>query len=114
MSERTHLNQLCSLMILYYVVMTWHMVKYLETWRRTLDDKTIRLSRPKPQLIDFKFGQDNDHEREPVKIIGEELQNVHHFKYFGSSAEETRGMVTEITQSECSSQKLEEIQWSVV
>ena len=41
---------------------------------------------------------------------------MHHYKYLGSSVEETAGMATEITQSECSMEKLEEIgpQWSVV
>ena len=48
--------------------------------------------------MDFNFGQDNGQEREPVKILGEEIQRVHHFKYHGSSVEETRGMTTEITQ----------------
>ena len=47
------------------------------------------ISRPKTQFIDFKFGQDNGHGREPVKILREELQIVHHFKYIGSSVEET-------------------------
>ena len=42
--------------------------------------------------MDFNFGQDNSQEREPVKILGEELQRVHHLKYLGSSVEETEGM----------------------
>ena len=58
----------------------------------------MRISRPKTQFMDFNFGQDNGQEREPVKILGEELQRVHHFKYLGSSVEETGGMATEITQ----------------
>ena len=48
--------------------------------------------------MDFNFGQDNGQEREPVKILGEELQRVHRFKYLGSSVEETGGMATEITE----------------
>ena len=32
------------------------------------------------------------------KILGEELQRVHHFKYLGSSVEDTGGMTTEISQ----------------
>ena len=47
----------------------------------------MRTSIPKKQFIDFKFGQDNGQGREPVKILGEELQRVHHFKYLGSSVE---------------------------
>ena len=57
----------------------------------------MRISRPKIQLILFKFGPDNGHGREPVKILGEELQRVHRFKYLGSSVEQTGGMATEIS-----------------
>ena len=57
----------------------------------------MRISRPKTQFIDFKFGQDNRQGREPVSILWEELQRVHHFKYLGSSVEETGGMATELT-----------------
>ena len=74
------------------------MTEYLETWRNALDERGMRISRPKTQFMDFKFGQDNGQEREPVKILGEELQRVHHFKYLTSSVEETGGMATEITQ----------------
>ena len=49
------------------------MTEYLETWRRALEDRGMRISRPKTQFIDFKFGQDNGKGREPVKILGEEL-----------------------------------------
>ena len=90
------------------------MTEYLETWRKALEERGMRISRPKTQFMDFNFGQDNGQEREPVKILGEELQRVHHFKYLGSSVEETGSMATEITQSECSMEKLEEMQWSVV
>ena len=54
----------------------------------------MRISRPKPQFMDFNFGQDNGQEREPVRIPGEELQRVHHFKYLGSSVGETGGLAT--------------------
>ena len=60
--------------------------------------------------MDFNFGQDNDQEREPIKILGEELQRMHH--YLTSSVEETGGMATEMRQSECSMEKREEMQWS--
>ena len=42
----------------------------------------MRISRPKTQFIDFKFGQDNGKGREPV----------------GSSVEDTGGMTTDISQ----------------
>ena len=72
-------------------------------------------SRPKTQCVDNKFGQDNGQGREPVKILGEELQRVHHFKYIGSSVEEIGGMTTkQFTESEPRVEKLEEMQWSVV
>ena len=73
------------------------MTEYLETWRRSLDDRGMRISRPKTQFIASKFGQDNGQGREPVKILGEELR-VHRFKYLGASVEETEGMATEISQ----------------
>ena len=49
------------------------MTEYLETWRRALEDRGMRISRPKTQFLNFKFGQDNGQGREPVKILGEEL-----------------------------------------
>ena len=58
----------------------------------------MRISRPKTQYIYFKFGQDNGQGREPVKILGEELQRLHRFMYLGASVEETGGMTTEISQ----------------
>ena len=70
----------------------------LQTWMRALEDRGMRISRPKTQFIDFKFGQGNGQGREPVKILGEELQRVHRFKYLGASVEETEGMTTEISQ----------------
>ena len=70
------------------------MAVYLETWRRALEDRGMMSSRPKTQFIDFKFGQDDGQGREPVNILGEELQRVHHFKYLGSSVEESGGMAT--------------------
>ncbi len=58
----------------------------------------MRISRPRAQFMDFDLGQANGQEREPVKILVEELQRVHHFKYLGSSVEETGGMATESAQ----------------
>ena len=74
------------------------MTEYLQNWMKALEERGMRISRPKTQFMDFNFGLDNGKEREPVKILGEELQRVHHFKYIGSSLEETGGMATEITQ----------------
>ena len=42
---------------------------YLETWRRALEDRGMRISRTKTQFIDFKFGHDNGQGREPVKFL---------------------------------------------
>ena len=67
----------------------------------------MRVSRPKTQVMDFSFGQDNGQEREPVKSLWEELQRVHHFKYIDSSVEETRHGNRNYTESECSMEKLE-------
>ena len=94
------------------------MTEYLGARRRALEDRGMRITRPNPQFMDFNFGQDNGQGREPVKILGEELQRVHHFTYIGLSVEET-GCITPHdningTESECSMEKLEEIQWHVV
>ena len=70
------------------------MTEYLETWRRALEDRGMRISTPKTQFIAFTCGQDNGQGREPVKILGEELQRVHRFKYIGASVEETGEMAT--------------------
>ena len=34
------------------------MTEYLDTWRRALDDRGMRISIPKTKLIYFKWGQD--------------------------------------------------------
>ena len=69
------------------------MTEYLETWRRSLEDRGMRISRPKTQFIAYKFGQDNGQGRKTVNILGEELQRVHPFKSLGASVEETGGML---------------------
>ena len=74
------------------------MTEYLDTWRKALEERGMRISRRKTQFMDFNFGQDIGQEREPVKFLGENLQRAHHFKYLGSSVEETGGMATEIAQ----------------
>ena len=70
------------------------MTEYSETWKRTLENRGMRIIRPKIQSINFTFGQYNGKEREPVKILEDELLRLHHYKYLGSSAEETGGMAT--------------------
>ena len=55
------------------------MTEYLETWRRALEGRGMRVNGPKTQFIAFKFGQNNGQGRETVKILGEELQRVHRF-----------------------------------
>ena len=58
----------------------------LQTWRRALEDRGIRISRPKTKFIDITFGQGNGQGRDNINC----------------------------TESECSMGKLEEMQWSVV
>ena len=79
------------------------MTEYLDTWRRALEDRGTRINRPKTKLIDFNLDRIMlrimaKEESRSVKILGEELQRVHHFKYPGSSVEETGGMTTDISQ----------------
>ena len=56
------------------------MTEYLDTWRKSLEERGMRLSRPKTQFMDFNFEQNQQGNREPVKILGEELERVTHFK----------------------------------
>ena len=72
------------------------MTEYLESWRKALEERGMRVSRPKTQFIDFSFEQNAQGNRTQVKILGEEVERVTHFKYLGTSIEEEGGMETEI------------------
>ena len=93
------------------------MTEYLDTWRKSLEERGMRVSRPKTQFMDFNFEQSRQGNREPVKILGEELERVTHFEYLGTSMEEEGGMETEITIHKAGGsrlEKLEEMQRSTV
>ena len=64
------------------------MTEYLDTWRKSLEERGMRVSRPKTQFMHFNFQQSQQGNREPVKILGEELERVTRFKYLGTSMEE--------------------------
>ena len=51
----------------------------------------------KTQFMDFALRQNKSGNREPMKIIGEELERVTHFKFIGMSTEEECCVETEIT-----------------
>ena len=70
------------------------MTEYLESWRKALEERGMRVSRPKTQFIYFSF----EGNRTQVKILGEEVERVTHFKYLGTSIEEEGGMETEIAK----------------
>ena len=72
------------------------MTEYLESWRKALEDRGMRVSRPKTQVMDFSFEQNAQGNRPQVKILGEEVERFTHFKYLGTSIEEEGGMETEI------------------
>ena len=72
------------------------MAEYLDPWHKSLEERGMRVSRPKTQFMDFNFEQNQQGNREPV--TGEELESVTHFKYLGTSMEEEGGMETEITK----------------
>ena len=73
------------------------MTEYLDTWRKSLEERGMRVSRPKTQFMDFNFEQSQQGNRQPVKILGEELERVTLFKYLITSMEEEGGMETKIT-----------------
>ena len=64
----------------------------------TLEERGMRVSRPKTQFMDFSFEQNAQGNRPQVKIFGEEVERVTHFKYLGTSMEEEGGMETEIAK----------------
>ena len=64
------------------------MTEYLESWRKALEERGMRVSRPKTQFMNFSFGQNAQGNRPQVKIIGEEVERVTHFKYLGTSIDE--------------------------
>ena len=74
------------------------MTEYLDTWRTYVEERGLWVSRPKTQFMDFNFEQNQQGHREPVNILGEELERVTHFKYLGTNMEEEGGMETEITK----------------
>ncbi len=65
--------------------------EYFGTWGKALEERGMRMSRPKPQSMDFNFGQDNGQEREPVKILEEELQRVHQVSWFKRGGDRRHG-----------------------
>ena len=72
--------------------------EYLESWRKALEERGMRVSRPKTQFMDFSFEQNAQGNRPQVEILGEEVERVTHFKYLGTSIEEEGGMETEIAK----------------
>ena len=74
------------------------MTEYLEAWRKALEERGMRVSRPKTQFMDFSFAQNPQGNRPPVKILGEEVQRVTHVKYPGTGIEEEGAIETEIAK----------------
>ena len=57
----------------------------------------MTVSRLKTLFMDFTLRQNVSGNREPIKIIGEELERVTHLKCLGMSTEEECCVETEIT-----------------
>ena len=74
------------------------MTEYLESWRKALEEREMRVSRPKTQFMDFSFEQNAHGNRPQVKILDEEVERLTHFKYLGTSIEDEEGMETEIAK----------------
>ena len=74
------------------------MTEYLESWRKALEERGMRVSRPKTQFMDFSFEQNTQGNRPQVKIRDEEVERVTHFKYLGTSIEGEGGMETDIAK----------------
>ena len=57
----------------------------------------MRFSRLKTQFMEFALRQNESGNREPMKILGEKLERVTHFKFLGTSTEKECCVETEIT-----------------
>ena len=90
------------------------MTEYLDTWRKSLEDRGMRVSRPKTQFMELNFEHNQQGNREPVKILRGELERVTHLKYLGTSMEEEGGMETDHKAGGSRLEKLEEMQRSTV
>ena len=53
------------------------MTEYLESLRKALEERGMRVSRPKTQFMDFSFEQNVQGNRPQVKILGEEVERGH-------------------------------------
>ena len=74
------------------------MTEYLESWRKALEERGMRVSRPKTQFMDFSFEHNAQGNQPQLKILGEEVERVTHFMYLGTSIEEEGGVETEIAK----------------
>ena len=61
------------------------MTEYVESWRKSLEERGMRVCRPTSQFMDFSFEKNAQGNRPQVNIIGEEVDRVTHFKYMGTS-----------------------------
>ena len=67
------------------------MIEYLESWRKALEERGMRVSRPKTQVMDFSFEQNAQGNRPQVKILGEEVERGTDFKVQVPGDEHRRG-----------------------
>ena len=86
------------------------MTEYLETWRRALEDRGMRISRPKTQFMDLILD---------MTITKEESRLGKSYKECSILSISVQAWMRQEAwqqklHSECSMEKLEEMQWSVV
>nr|XP_009758690.1 PREDICTED: uncharacterized protein LOC104211347 [Nicotiana sylvestris]XP_016444014.1 PREDICTED: uncharacterized protein LOC107769322 [Nicotiana tabacum] len=56
----------------------------LEVWRQTLESKGFKLSRSKPEYLEYKFSDGKHEEEVEVRIGTQVIPKRHSFKYLGS------------------------------
>ena len=74
------------------------MTEYLVMWRKVLQDRGMMVCRPKIQFLDFAFTQNDQENRESIKILEQEPEILIHFKYLGTCVDEKGGMEMEFTK----------------
>ncbi|XP_047492429.1 uncharacterized protein LOC125041485 [Penaeus chinensis] len=74
----------------------------LELWRNAMETRGMRVSRQKTEYLKMKVGEedeeDDDEDVTPVKIQGEDVNQVKEFKYLGSTVQEDGGSDREVTK----------------
>ena len=69
----------------------------LEEWRRTMEDRGLKINRKKTVYLRFNVDRNLDDGNSDVNIQGENLERVNTFKYLGATLAENGNLDAEMT-----------------